>query len=248
VAGGVGFREGAQPIVFHLTDAPSHAREDEQYKFGATEPEAIAALQEAGIRVVGLFTIDDALEDLEAFIAETGAAAPTCAWDAARHFDCSPGECCTWLGRSGTEPDSTGRCPLGYYVRRGFLNEDDLTDVASDAYRVLTQHVGRDVVIRAVSNREAADPAFDTRCLIEELRIVETASSGECRPETITVDVDADGVTEAATGVTAATTVRVEVDVNNTCANDAGAYPVHFELTGTDGVLLGEESVAFFVR
>lgn len=246
--GGVGFRAGAHPIVFHLTDAPTHARESDQYKFGATEEEAVEALEQAGVRVVGLFMANDAREDLEFVISATGAAAPVCAWDGVRSTACGVDQCCTGLRMAGRPPTEAGLCPLGYQAGVGLLETRAAAEMVSDAIRVLNNHVGRTAVATVVPDPAALELGIDTTCLAERLQVVGVSSPGECRPTTSLDDLDEDGTFEAANGVSGASTVRVEASLVGDCVTLPGSYALQVQLVGTDGTLLGSETIHALVR
>jgi hypothetical protein len=132
--GGVEFREGAQPIVVAITDAPSHTKGDPDdgcatNYAGAvaaaahTRTQAIDALNAVCAKVVGIAnlwpgnyyrgpTCTPATE-LTRLAGATGARVPPESWDLpARPATCAPGRCCTGQGGAGEAPDADGLCPL----------------------------------------------------------------------------------------------------------------------------------------
>ena len=114
--GGVGFRDGALPIIVHITDAVSHAPGDYPGSFGVLhgETETLAALNALGARVIGIDslenagTADDPRAQLEALAIATNALiAP----------DPGTGMCATGVGGALLAPDpGTGMCPLVFDV------------------------------------------------------------------------------------------------------------------------------------
>lgn len=127
--GGVGFREGALPVIVSITDAISHdtqsnACANEQY--GGTvvaaahsQQEALDALGAICGRVIqiaaGSTGACTAYEDGVQFAEGTGAVVPPEAWDiAGRPAGCAAGQCCTGLNGVGRAPNGEGQCPMAY--------------------------------------------------------------------------------------------------------------------------------------
>jgi hypothetical protein len=125
--GGVGFREGALPVVVSITDAISHDpahNECGQGYAGAVQAvahsreQAMDALDGICARVVQIALFPgacSALEDGIRFAEATGAVIPPEAWDLAGHpGGCAAGQCCTGLNGAGVAPNASGQCPMAY--------------------------------------------------------------------------------------------------------------------------------------
>jgi hypothetical protein len=132
--GGVGFREGAQPIVVAISDAPSHTKDDPDDTCGTNyagltaaaahgRSETIAALGGICAKVIGIATLwppknyqgpgCTPVAELSRLAQATGALVPPAAWDLpARPAGCAAGLCCTGQGGAGEPPDASGNCPL----------------------------------------------------------------------------------------------------------------------------------------
>jgi hypothetical protein len=132
--GGVEFREGAQPIIVAITDAPSHTKGEpddgcETNYAGAvaaaahTRAQTVQALNAICAKVVGVANLWPGnyykgptctpAEALTRFARDTGTRVPPEAWDVpARPAGCAAGRCCTGQAGAGEAPDSEGLCPL----------------------------------------------------------------------------------------------------------------------------------------
>lgn len=136
--GGVGFREGAMPVVVSITDAISNEDDAANTCLGAqsyaSDPavaavahdrqETIDALAAICARVVtvvvGNFgTTCGPLPDGEMLATESGTLIPPEAWDLApggRPPGCALDQCCTGIDGAGVPADGNGLCPLVYRV------------------------------------------------------------------------------------------------------------------------------------
>ena len=136
--GGVGYREGAMPVVVSITDAISHDNLAPNLCSGEpTYPsnpmvsavahdsqQTLDALGSLCARVVSVvvsnFSPDcGPLADAEMLATETGALIPPEAWDLApggRPDGCAADQCCTGVDGVGVAPDDNGLCPLVYRV------------------------------------------------------------------------------------------------------------------------------------
>lgn len=127
--GGVGFREGALPVVVSITDAISHdtasnACGQEQYTgtvaaAAHSQAEALDALNAICGRVIQIAASGTgactAYEDAVQFSEGTGAVIPPEAWDIdGRPPGCAAGQCCTGLNGQGRAPNAAGLCPMAY--------------------------------------------------------------------------------------------------------------------------------------
>jgi len=135
--GGVGFREGALPVVVSITDANSHdAVNNDCGQAYAGAVQAVAHSREQAMdamggicaRVVQIALFDgscSALADGVAFAEATGALIPPEAWDLAGHpVNCNPGQCCTGPSGTGVAPNGSGMCPMAYQASPGGTGVD----------------------------------------------------------------------------------------------------------------------------
>lgn len=138
--GGVGFREGALPVVVSITDDISHdtasnACSGEQYAGAVaavahSEQEAIDALGAICGRVIQIASggtgACTAYADGVQFAEQTGAVIPPEAWDiGGRPPGCAAGQCCTGLNAIGRAPNGVGLCPMAYSVSTDGSGVDD---------------------------------------------------------------------------------------------------------------------------
>jgi len=132
--GGVELREGAQPVIVHISDVPSHTKDEADDRCGTnyagpvaqaahTRAQAMAALEAVCAKVIGIATMWPAniykgptctpAVDMTRVAQATGALVPPEAWDLpARPGNCAAGRCCTGQGGAGEAPDQNGLCPL----------------------------------------------------------------------------------------------------------------------------------------
>ncbi len=135
--GGVGFRDGALPVVVSITDAISHDsvnNECNQAYTGAvagvahSREQAMDALGGICARVVQIALFPGACSSLAdgiAFAEATGAVIPPEAWDLSGHpAGCAPGQCCTGLNGAGVAPNAAGTCPMAYQANFGGTGVD----------------------------------------------------------------------------------------------------------------------------
>jgi hypothetical protein len=132
--GGVEFREGAQPIIVAITDAPSHTKGEPDDGCETNYAGAVAAAAHSRAQTVGALTAICAkvvgianlwpgnyykgpactpAAALTRLARDTGARVPPEAWDLpGRPGSCAAGRCCTGQGGAGETPDPDGLCPL----------------------------------------------------------------------------------------------------------------------------------------
>lgn len=148
--GGVGFRQGALPVIVSITDAQTHDPGVPMCGFGpdyddnpavlavaATRAEAKDALAAICGRVVTVAVSNfdptcGPLADGVDFAEATGAIIPPEAWDLApggRPAACPAGQCCTGTNGMGVPPNMDGLCPMVYRVDFGGVGVgDSMTD------------------------------------------------------------------------------------------------------------------------
>jgi hypothetical protein len=213
--GGVGFRQGALPIVVWATDACNHnaahgldPRVIQYQGFdAATETEALAALETIGARVLTVVSNDGecpdypqldepdlARRDAKTVATATNGQVPPSAWGEAgsRPAACAVGQCCTGLDGRGEAPDARGNCPLVFRIDGG--TGAGLGDAAIDAVRALAGYGVIDIA--AVVVDDSSDSVDTVAAFVGELR-ANPEAGGDCSNGLTAVDREpADGVPE----------------------------------------------------
>ena len=214
--GGVGFREGSVPIVVHITDAPSHAKGEDGYRYGATRAETYAALAAIGAKVIGVASGSDARTDLEGITTRANSAVPACAWDGFRPFGCSAGQCCTGLNGAGRPPGAEGLCPLVYDIGGGGTGLDNSIVAGIQA---LINFASFDLTTRVRGDEEELDETgIDTACFITGVTPTEfEVPDRDCVTEPEIADLNRDGEPDGFTNVTPGTQLFFRVDAYNGC-------------------------------
>ncbi len=162
---GVGWRQGALPIVLMVTDAPSH----EDYNFAGFHNRAttVGRLQARQIRVIGVYvdTFSDATAkaQLVALSSDTGARVPATAWDGARPTGCGAGQCCTGINGAGVAA-SGGMCNLTFDVAG---NGTGLSTSIAKGIEVLTKSGTLDV--EAIAEDDPSDAVNAVTSFIMQL-------------------------------------------------------------------------------
>jgi len=216
IIGGVGFRRGSVPIIVHITDAPTHARGESGYPYGATRAEMLEAMNEIGGRVIGVAT-GGGRPDLEQFATATSAAVPPCAWDTpeGRPAGCAAGQCCTEINGGGRAPVG-GLCPLVYDIRSDGRGLDTSIVAGIEA---LIQFAPVLITAQARPDPvELAESGIDTSCFIQ--RVVPDVAlprPGACSTDPIPVDTTGDGVLDGFDNTTPGSSVYFDVQAFNDC-------------------------------
>ncbi len=214
--GGAGFRRGAVPIAVHVTDASSHANGEGGYPYGATRAEAYAALDAAGVRVIGVASGTDARSDLEGIARETGAVVPVCAWDGARGAGCADGQCCTGRDGGGRAPDGAGDCPLVFDIDAGGAGLDDSIVAGIEA---LVRFSPLEITTQVRPDPEALrDQGIDTACFISRVTPdVALPPAVACATDPVVADTDGDGEDDGFVDVTPGSLLYFRVEAQNDC-------------------------------
>jgi hypothetical protein len=192
--GGVGFRPGSLRAVLHITDARSHTPLDYQSAFPGTRgrAEAIAALQDERIRVIGIASGTIARDDLTAVALGTGAVMPT-----------TNGACPTGVGGATYAPVE-GVCPLVFDV---YSDGTGLSATVLDAITRLVDSIRYESV--------AFDLGDDRLGFVVHARAVSaTVSPGTPAPTRADVS-PLDGVEESFLGVHVGTTLHYALTLAN---------------------------------
>ncbi|MEM9455266.1 MAG: hypothetical protein AAGF11_13880 [Myxococcota bacterium] len=187
--GGVGFREGALPIVVSITNQGSHGimggpdncppYEGAVADVAHSREQALTALGGICARVVQIAVADppdndtagcNALTDGTRLAEGTDAQIPPEAWEIdGRPPGCGAGECCTGLDGEGTSPNAAGLCPMVFQADGGGGGVDTSF---SNAIRLLAAY-GRFGVTREISGT-----AIDTGNTADFIKAVVPAGHG----------------------------------------------------------------------
>ncbi len=207
--GGVGYREGALPVLVHVTNAPPHDQAD-YGDFAASRLDAIEALDSIGVGLIGIASGPPARSSLVDVAGETGSTVPLCAWDDGRPSECAADECCTGESGVGRDPDADGRCPLVFDIDGA---GSGLGSAVASGVRALVG--SREMQITAVvggDEEELAGTGIDTSCLIRSVRAHSAVvGDGPCASDPTRVDLDGDGDDDAFAQVTPGTELQFEV-------------------------------------
>lgn len=217
--GGVGFRQQAVPIIVHITDAVSHARDEGGYPYGASRDEAFAALDGIGARVIGVSSSTDARADLVQFAQRSGAVVPVCAFDTARPAGCAVGACCTGVGGAGVGAVG-GQCPLVFDVTPSGTG---LGATIVDGIDALANFAPVDITTRVrADNAELARTGIDTSCFIEAVvPDVALPRPGACSTTPTAADFDGDGEFDGFEQVTPGSSLFFDIRGYNDCVEPA---------------------------
>lgn len=248
VLGGVGFRDGSLPIVVKITDAPTQARGESGYPYGATRDEAYAALDGIGARTVGVAVGAGGRAFLVDMATRTGSLVPPCAWGegAGRPAACSVSMCCTGASGAGVSPVE-GRCPLVFDVQS---TGTGLDRSVVDGIRILSRFSPFDVRVRVRGDAAVRrDTGIDTACLVRRIEVTGATGGGAggCGPVPTPVDTDSDGVLDSVDDVIAGVEVGAVVSLDSSCIARGGVYPVHLELVAGEAAALGSTVVYVLV-
>lgn len=163
--GGVGFREGALPIIVQIGDARWHdtaavANPCGGDVYGGTvdahsKATTLTALQNLGARVIGVSSLQfgngcNPRPDFEAAAYATGAVVAPSAFDlGGRPMGCAANQCCTGLSGAGRATDGDGLCPLVFDVAAD--GSGAFASQIVNAVRVLTNFAVLDISSRTQS-------------------------------------------------------------------------------------------------
>ncbi len=154
--GGVGFRDGALPLVIQVTDARSHLPA-EYVGFADdahSEAEAVEVLNAIGARVIGICSIenegtaDDPRAELERLAIATNALVPAVGGECATGIDGAP--------NPAVDVGGASMCPLVFDVR---TDGTGLGALIVDAIEQLATFGTIDISARAVGTRDRDRPA-----------------------------------------------------------------------------------------
>lgn len=227
-APGVGFRSGALRVVVHATDAPSHEGPEYADKLPGlhSTAEALDALDEARIRVIGIASADQPRPWLEQAAQATGATAPPN----------EDGRCETGIGAATNAPVD-GLCPLVFDVSPTGLG---LSGTVVDAIVAAVNGVAFDRV-------SAASPD-DRFAFVQRIVPVRAESTGAALPELLDEEPPS-GEPEAFGAVRQGTTLVFGADLKNDSVRPMAtdeSFRIRIEVVG-DGTLLAARTLRITV-
>ncbi len=233
--GGVGFRDGAFPIIIHITDDVSHVQSD-YAGAGITgahnQSEAVAALNALRARMIGIASRSVARPHLEELAIATDAVIPP---DAA-------GNCLTAVDGAPRPPvmlpDGTMGCPLVFDARE---NGSGLSATLVDAVSTLVTAIRFDTV----SVRVVDDPNGFIRATIPR-----SATPPPGAPAPTVADLDGDSVFDSFVALTPGTVVSFTIIAYNDTVPRTDVdqvFMVRLQVIGDGITVLDEKPVIIIV-
>ena len=217
ILGGVGFRDGALPIIIWITDAASHNSDlsAEPYLYSglvaATQSEAINELLANSARVITVVSSDgfgDPAAHCLYAVEQSGAIVPPEAWgiDTSRPTSCAINQCCTGLLGAGVATNSGGECPLLFNVDG---EGNGLGESIAKAVQVLATYGEFSISGRPLD--DATDAVDAVAAFVDRVE-ANVGGVAPCTGGLITIDdIGADGIKETFPNVTPGTTVCFDV-------------------------------------
>ncbi|NMC72378.1 MAG: hypothetical protein GYA57_20280, partial [Myxococcales bacterium] len=237
--GGVGFRDGAFPIVIHCTDAPFHLPLDPDPTSGYraagiteahTAEETFAALNALSVRVVGISTSSRARPSLLATARRTRAYVPP-----------TGGACPMGVDGAPRDPEDVGgelMCPLVYDVR------EDGSGLAGTILTGVTTLVGA-MRFESVGTRVRDDPHGFFQYAVPQSA---TPPPGAAMPTV--ADTDGDGYFDTFRDLTPGTVVRFLVILRNDTVprgTSDQVFTIYIQVIGDGVAVLDEKPVVIIV-
>ena len=252
--GGVGFREGALPIIVHITDAPSHAKgDDDDYPYGASRNEAFAAMRAIGARLIGVASGSDAQSDLTEMAIRAGSVVPGCAWtdpiDGTRPGGCLDGMCCTGASGSGRPPEADGSCPLVYDIASSGAG---LSDSVIEGIQALINFATFDLTTRVRPDEDVLEATgVDTSEFVTGVIPIEgVAPDTGCAEEPVMADRNGDGVMDHFLGVVPGSRLTFDVEAYNgivPSTNEPQVFTAFIDVVQQGGAVLDTQIVTVLV-
>ena len=202
--GGVGFREGAIPIVFHITDAAAHDSSNTPYSSSYVytiynQSQVISAMNAIGAKVVSVVSeggdTTTATNQLTAVSSGTGAVVPSCA--------------------------NVGRTTLLYTIKSDGSNLDSSAVNGVDA---LIKYASFDVRVEPADDLN--DPSLDTSCFLKKVEALEYQPVDSCAATIVATPAAFNGAdynngfTNFSTGTSTAGTPGNKLTFNVEAMND----------------------------
>lgn len=202
--GGVGFREGAIPIVFHITDAAAHDSNNTPYSSSKvytifSQSQVIEAMNAIGAKVVSVVSeggeTTKATNQLTTVSNETGAVVPSCA--------------------------NAGRTTLLYTIKS---NGSNLDSSAVNGVDALIKYASFDVRVEPAADLN--DPSLDTSCFLKKVEALEYIPVDDCAATIVATPQDFseagynNGFSNFSTGTSTAGTPGNKLTFNVEAMND----------------------------
>ncbi|MCB9507298.1 MAG: hypothetical protein H6700_08160 [Myxococcales bacterium] len=251
--GGVGFRDGSLPIIVHITDAPSHAKGEDAYPYGASRSEAFAAMRSIGAKLIGVASGTDARSDLEQAAIRAGSVVQACAWTdpdtGVRPFGCAAGMCCTGGSGAGRAPAAGGVCPLVYDIGGSGSGMD--SSIVS-GIQALVNFAAFDLTTRPrADEEELAATGIDTSTFISRVVPVSAvAPDTGCSSVPEVVDRNRDGVPDFFLGVSPGSQLLFDVFVYNDEVEQVATprvFTAYIDVVQQGGAILDTQIVTVLV-
>jgi hypothetical protein len=248
--GGLGFREGATPIIIQITDTNGHVGGlTTTSPVSATRPVAVSALRAIGARVVGIMAwVTVGKDDLTQLAIDTGGLVPPTAWGtgAARPANCPIGKCCLVAEDTNAPPQPdpvNGLCPLVFKSDRYSMNLSAMV-----VQGVVGVARGAKFRIGAALLDDASDDVDTAAAFVDRVEALPTAACAGA----IVADTDQDGVPDAFTALVGGSpacfriTARTNTSVEG-AQTGAKRYRAKLQLTGDGLASFGTRGVSFVV-
>ena len=249
--GGAGFRSGSVPVVVHVTDAPTQARNEGGYPYGSTREQAYTALNAIGARVIGVASDGAARNDLLDFARRTGSAVPACAWDGARPGGCGAGQCCTGQNGNGRAPEGDGLCPLVFDTDG---NGNGLSGAVVSGIESLVRFAPLDLTVRIRRDETTfTNQAIDTTCFIRSVEPVTfeaPATACSVAQPTAIADLSGDGTPDGFVNVTPGSRLFFAVNAHNPCVReteDPQVFVAYLDIVAGGDAVLDTQVVTILV-
>ena len=244
--GGVGFREGALPIIVHFTDAASHAK-SATYPYGASRNETFAAMRAIGARLIAGASGTVARNDLEEMAVSAGSVVPTCAWsalDVPRPATCDEDSCCTGANGVGLRAVD-GMCPLVYDIGSA---GSGLVDSILQGVKVLINFSTFDLSARV---RRDPESEIDTsRFLTRVTPVSGVGPDSGCVADPTMVDRNRDGVMDGFDDVVPGSRLTFDVVAINEFVeptNRPQVFVAYIDIVQQGGAILDTQIVTVLV-
>lgn len=227
VAGGVGLRAGATPILMWITDEKNHNSRG-QNLYGmipgvtpGTSQQSLSAMNQIGGRIIGVMSGENARDDLTVAAIQTGAVVPPDAWGTTtRPAGCGSLKCCTGINGTGVTADQ-GLCPLVYEIS---ANGSGLGTAIVDGIERLLANFS-DIGARLVD--DPGDGVDAVTAFVERL-VADSAAPHPCTQGLTTVDTNADGWPDTFLGVETGSVVCFDVVLKTNQTVPSTGTPQYF--------------------
>jgi len=248
--GGLGFREGATPIIIMITDTNAHDGGDTNMSpVSATRQVALASLKAIGAKVVGVMAwITVGRDDLSGIAVDTGGLVPPTAWGTGtdRPANCPIGKCCTVAEDEYPQPQpdpdpATGLCTLVFKADRYSVN---LSKMVIQGVTAVAHGSKFQIGARLID-----DPSDDID-VAQFVERVEALPSDACAGAQV-MDADHDGISETFSALAGGATACFRIVPKQNTSVKHGMVERRFkatlQLTGDGVASFGTREVTFVV-